>query len=740
MLGCDSLLFLTKACMGVVSPPEGTPARLPILSSSFTLANVLFLLLCPALAMLPSKPHRHPATAPDPLDLPAKRHQLLAVTDRDYRGVDVHKYMLHPYYLVTTANAEQSWNWLDIRGRDNVHRSPTSDVDDQPMEQVQLDFNFQFYGYNHSKIFINPNGFISTNSSTCDYFCNWPNVQANVETDHYNRFIAGYMTDLNPNHSTTAEIHWWQGVTYPLGLKSLIVQYSDVPLFRKVTAVDPREEPVYTFQIHLYADHSIKLLYYHMPVDATTFSLDGSTPTGYPVRIGVEDAEIYTDSSGREALVRYAPLDLSFAQITEFLDHPRKQSVVHLTPKASCLEQLTCEQCVNFLLSQYEQPMRLNCGWCQSLGVCTDLMDRERDVVTKSCPNHYYLEQTLQGCAAPHPSLSPPTSTHGPPQPAGGCDSSTRNKDCTACVAAGENGETVAGKLEPCMWCETARPAKACRTLNSSQVSKCLAEAAKPITEAQLCPLLPLPPSAYPTDTDPTRTPLASPAQPLETRVLPALFFGLVLSLPDDVDLPELTPDEVAAQGPVGSGQAAPAESARQDWQSLVHDLLHQIARATNAPLGREALLEMHLAFNGVRRNMLVAPLYTLQLSLGFLNVSTDLLCPADSTLDCAPTGVAVEEAYHRLQRAVMVMHKNKDTSLSLLGWVDPTSFLEDSRQPQMRQFELFRCPDGSWRAPELAALCTSKLHTSSAASTTPTRLFWLLPWLTLAVALCLLR
>eukprot|EP00457_Paulinella_chromatophora_P004939 gb/GEZN01004952.1/.p1 GENE.gb/GEZN01004952.1/~~gb/GEZN01004952.1/.p1 ORF type:complete len:345 (-),score=23.30 gb/GEZN01004952.1/:173-1207(-) len=335
------------------------------------------------------------------------------------------------------------------------------------MEGVDLQFPFSFYGYeNHRKIWINPNGFVSTNSSTCKYFCNWPTLTG-VTTDFYYRFIAGYLTDLNPSQSTDAEIHWWQGVVHPPGILGLIVQFTDIPLYRRAEDEAPTD-PLYTFQIHIYSDHTIRLLYYNMPRDATTFALDKQS--GYPVRIGLEDAEIWEDGHGNQQLVRYRPLEVSFAQITEFLDYPRKQSLIIFTPKRACVDQSSCTSCVDFLKSQYDQPTRLNCGWCASMGLCTDLLDRNTHATLPTCPNYYYLKQTFEAC---QPTTSPPTASapttpldpaHSTPPPSF-CSSSHRSTGCSNCLEPG---------AEECSWCQAGPQDSSCRIYNRSTVLQCV--------------------------------------------------------------------------------------------------------------------------------------------------------------------------------------------------------------------------------------------------------------------------
>jgi hypothetical protein len=74
---------------------------------------------------------------------------------------------------------------------------------------VLLHWDFPFYGHRHRRVWINPNGFISFQQTTCGThsFCNW--ASDHRELGYYSQYIAPFMADLNPAASDSATVSFW---------------------------------------------------------------------------------------------------------------------------------------------------------------------------------------------------------------------------------------------------------------------------------------------------------------------------------------------------------------------------------------------------------------------------------------------------------------------------------------------------------------------------------------------------
>ena len=117
--------------------------------------------------------------------------------------------------------------------------------DDSPYEQIDLPWNFNYFGSNIYRIFVNPNGalhMINATQPKCDCF------NDNFNTSYYG-VIAGYLVDLNPSSSKTANI------TYSVIDKSQItVSFINVPLFGEPNITQ-------SFDINLFQDGRITIKY-----------------------------------------------------------------------------------------------------------------------------------------------------------------------------------------------------------------------------------------------------------------------------------------------------------------------------------------------------------------------------------------------------------------------------------------------------------------------------------------------
>jgi hypothetical protein len=72
-------------------------------------------------------------------------------------------YLHQSYYTTTILESSTSPEWYDISG--HGHLSPTSQVDDYPLEKVKLPSSYPFFGHSYNVIYISPNGYLTPTPS-----------------------------------------------------------------------------------------------------------------------------------------------------------------------------------------------------------------------------------------------------------------------------------------------------------------------------------------------------------------------------------------------------------------------------------------------------------------------------------------------------------------------------------------------------------------------------------------------
>ncbi|GAB5536600.1 MAG: hypothetical protein Rubg2KO_28490 [Rubricoccaceae bacterium] len=123
--------------------------------------------------------------------------------------------------------------------------------DDASLVTMGLSFGFPFYGTTYSQVAVNSNGYLSFTSTASVPFGNLG------DSSEPNAVIAGYWTDLNPEFGDG--VYTYDDIDED-GREVFIVQWSDIPS----ADFDPEgeEEPTYyTFQIRLYEDGEIRIIY-----------------------------------------------------------------------------------------------------------------------------------------------------------------------------------------------------------------------------------------------------------------------------------------------------------------------------------------------------------------------------------------------------------------------------------------------------------------------------------------------
>lgn len=119
--------------------------------------------------------------------------------------------------------------------------------DDADLVTMGFDFGFPFYGSVYSQVVICANGYLSFTSTACLPF------GTPGDSDPPNSVVAGYWTDLNQNAG--GSVTTYDDVA-PDGRAVFIAEWTDVPIANPFPDAE-----TYTFQIRLYEDGEIRLVY-----------------------------------------------------------------------------------------------------------------------------------------------------------------------------------------------------------------------------------------------------------------------------------------------------------------------------------------------------------------------------------------------------------------------------------------------------------------------------------------------
>ena len=137
-----------------------------------------------------------------------------------------------------------------------------SDADDSPFQLVALPFPFNFFGRMIYNVFASPNGALHQSIAQpcqCNCFMEITTTSSCDYNTSYGGLIAGFLTDLNPSLSLTANVTYYKGVGY------LSVIYSSIPMF------DPKSAHFLSqsFRINLYNDSRVTIMYDNVFPNAT---------------------------------------------------------------------------------------------------------------------------------------------------------------------------------------------------------------------------------------------------------------------------------------------------------------------------------------------------------------------------------------------------------------------------------------------------------------------------------------
>jgi hypothetical protein len=240
------------------------------------------------------------------------------------------------------------------------------------MQQVDLPFDFPFYGHEHNRLWIDPNGYVTFWNSTCfNFYCTpvWPI-----------RWIAPLMTDLDSSlkagairyevRNTHVTVHWLDCQLYPTNHTN----HSDNGL------VSP--DDTFDFQLRLYPDGHFNFIYFSFPYDPSDYS---------PSIVGIQDA-VHIEEEDRDYLFRYKLGDIPISKVMKSYqeaqhgNHTNHTLVIEFTPTPSCPDfDGSCEKCTRFSQKQAKEKEGLSCGYCPYDKKCADDFGRELETLHPSC-------------------------------------------------------------------------------------------------------------------------------------------------------------------------------------------------------------------------------------------------------------------------------------------------------------------------------------------------------------------
>ena len=126
-----------------------------------------------------------------------------------------------------------------------------SDADDSPFQLVALPFPFNYFGRMIYNVFASPNGALHQSISQpcpCNCFMEITSTTSCNYNTSYTGLIAGFLTDLDPSNSLSANVTYYKGAGY------LSVIYSSIPMFDPLLSHQ-------SFRINLYNDSRVTILY-----------------------------------------------------------------------------------------------------------------------------------------------------------------------------------------------------------------------------------------------------------------------------------------------------------------------------------------------------------------------------------------------------------------------------------------------------------------------------------------------
>ncbi|XP_071803469.1 plexin domain-containing protein 2-like [Asterias amurensis] len=264
----------------------------------------------------------------------------------------------HLYYNSSYYQG-QSTHYIDLEREPSFTVIPHKALSESHLTAavVNLPFVFPFYGHNVTKAYIATGGFIYLGTFFHEY------ISAN-------QYVAPLMGNFDPSINDSAIIRYANNGT------AFTVEWSGVHVQHNI------EVGSFTFQATLLNDGRIVFAYKRVPV--SPLAIHGGN--GHKVTVGVSDAyyvDKYLEGSSviQRYIYRYHVIELD-EQLVE------DNTAFVLTPLKTCNQlSQSCKTCLGSPLPTFQ------CGWCNTLSVCSSGFDRNRQDWTDSgCNNEKHSD------------------------------------------------------------------------------------------------------------------------------------------------------------------------------------------------------------------------------------------------------------------------------------------------------------------------------------------------------------
>ena len=253
---------------------------------------------------------------------------------------------------------------------------------------VYIYFFILFINNVFDRIAVSPNGFLTTHPITYGSYANWWSEDG---TNYYRRYIAPLMTDFNPSNDTNSHVYIHSTPNY------FNVQWKNVPLYEPLIN-DPNavQNPLYTFQVTLQKDTNIiYFIYFNIDANISDYHVyNHEIP--FKEHIGVEDAMYEYDHTTETYMVTpYKPVTIDPIWA-------KTGTVIRLTPKPTCLDEISCGGCTD------KNTITTECEWHSEINLCVNTnevsringIDEDLPKITEriQCGNNPYESPSSRTC------------------------------------------------------------------------------------------------------------------------------------------------------------------------------------------------------------------------------------------------------------------------------------------------------------------------------------------------------
>ena len=254
-----------------------------------------------------------------------------------------------------TSRVYQSYDlvndlWIDLND-DSISQTISDSY--RNSVNVQLAYNFTFYGHFIGNVVIATGGFL--------YVSDFMHKQISAT-----QYIAPLMANFDPTVGGNRSLILYKGLE-----SMFVVEWRDIFLSENT-------DMPFRFQCILYTNGTIVFLYQKAPIQVYEIST-----TNHPVKVGLSDAYyVVSNISGtqRTTIYEYHRIALNQSLVQD-------GNIIVITPLPTCNMVTDCETCVTFATS-------FKCAWCSSINRCSDGMDRHRQEWLEQCANNMSVSET----------------------------------------------------------------------------------------------------------------------------------------------------------------------------------------------------------------------------------------------------------------------------------------------------------------------------------------------------------